>query len=209
MADQGIYRIFKESHCDDLVVTTDTFPLGKSLSSKVRGCMKGKRARFPFSFGAAYPGEGKRKVGLALFLSRQKGDTFRIVMRWFITEADPPEEFGKVSDLFSCISAEFGQRKADVTTTFKYPKSRMESVFRPIQLGAVSTLFDEIVGFTGLKRDADGNLLYIMNVALGKKELTHVIESRQSIELKDELPIFLIPKAESISALALERKTDV
>lgn len=207
MADESIiYQTFRKAHCERLDVTSDPFPLAKSVSSKIRDCMKGKRTRLPFSFAKVYPGDGKRKIGLSIFLERVKGNDFRIFMRWFITDADPPNEFGKVSDLFACLAPGFGQRAVDVAATFKYSTARMSSLFRPIQLDAISALFDEIVGFTGVKKDTEGKLVYIMNVALGKKELTHVVQFTQVIEMTEELPQLLIPKAGSISSLALEGK---
>lgn len=206
MAEHGIYQVFKKSHCERLIVTSDMFSLAKSVSPKIRECMKGKRKRFPFSFAGSYSGDGKRKVGLSVFLERTKKGQFRIVMGWFFTDVEPPDEFGKVSDLFHCLASGFGQRQVDVAATFAYPTGQVESIFRPIQLAASLTLFDEIVGFSGIKRDNEGKFLYGMTVSHGEKELAHFVQFKQAIELTEDLPLFLIPRAQDISNLALEKK---
>lgn len=206
VAERGVCQTFIDTHCDELAVWSDIFPLTKLHCSRVRGCMKGKRTRFPFSFAAVYPGDGKRKVGLSVHLERAKKDHYQISMRWFITDAEPPEMFGKVSDLFPCLAPGFGQRRVNISATFTYPTGKVGSVFRPIQLATTSTLFDEIVGFSGIKRDSEGKFLYGLTVSLGETKLSHVVRFMQRIELTEDLPVLLLPRAQDISTLALERR---
>jgi hypothetical protein len=205
VAEHSIFQAFKEADCESLVAYRVQIGLTKSTTSRVLACMKGKRKRFPVMFAAAYPGPQKRKVGLSVRLERLKGVQFSVNLRWFVTEMDPPPNMGKVSDLFDCVAPVFGEREVDFWVTFVYDTEKVGSIFRPIRLDERTTIFDEIVSFAGAKHDPEGKHLYTLDVALGQRRLTHVVQFKQAVKLAEDLPLSVIPRAKTISALALGR----
>lgn len=205
VAESGIFKAFNEADCDALTVSCSVI-LSKTVSCRALECMKGQRSRFPLVFAGLYPGEAKRKIGLSVLLQRVKGTNFWLHLNWFITEAEPPPGLGKVTDLFGVLAPAFGTREADITANFSYNKERVGSLFRPIQLAEGSRIFDEIVGFSGTKRDPAGKLLYTLDVELAQERLVHIVRFRQAVKLDEGLPMSLIPNAKGVSVLALERK---
>jgi len=207
VAEPGIFQVFEEADCESLVVSCGDVVLSRPMASRILESMKDKRATFPryFEFAAAYPGRRKRKVALWGLLNRVKGVRFAMYLGWHMTAEDPPPEMGKVSKLFECLAPVFGERQVGVSARFAYERDKVGSIFRPIRLAEGSTIFDEIVGFSGTKRDPQGKLLYTLEVEMGQKRLTHVVRFEQAVKLVEELPLFLIPSAKRVSALALER----
>jgi hypothetical protein len=180
-------------------------PLGESTIAKARACLSGKRRNLPYSFGSTYPGEGKFRIGASAALSRLKRRNFSLSVYWFETTTDPPDTFGRTSVLFDCLRDSFGEREVQVNAVFSYDKTVVESVFKPIRLIEPPTIFDELVGFTGIKRDPQGKLLYEIDVSHGAR-LIHAVRFTQAVRLSEELPLLLLDTANKISALALKPK---
>lgn len=200
-----IYQAFKRASCVQLFVFAE-LRLSKSVIPKLKNCVAGKRRNLPYRFAGVYPGDGKNKMGASVTLRRGKRSSFRLEMTWFETTVDPPTDFGRFSDLIDCIGVPFGDREAVVLATFSYQRERVSSLFKPIQLLEQPMIFDEITGFTGVKKNREGNLVYEMEVSLGQNRLRHVVRFTQMIKLIEDLPLRLLDTASKISALALKPK---
>jgi hypothetical protein len=181
--------------------------LGRATLSKVRDCLEGRRHNLPFRFAGVYGTDRKERIGVFAELGRVKKDEFGLHMRWFQVRSGPPEQYGSFSDLVSCLGSSVAGKEALVTASFSYDGEKVASVFSPIQIGPEAGIFDEIVGFSGIKRGAGGKLLYRLEVNLGvPKRLEHKVIFFQAIRLSDELPLELLDIADRISNLGL-RKT--
>jgi hypothetical protein len=205
MPPSPVYNAFKEKHCVDLGFSAEV-PVAKSTITRVRGCLSGKRRNLPYFFGAVYAGEGKSRIGTSAKLSRLGGNKFSLVVWWFEVSSDPPPTFGKIAELFDCLKGPFKEREVHVWVVFSYDKTQVESVFSPIQIPSQPTIFDAVVGFTGIKKDPRGNLLYQMEVSHGDK-LIHTVKFAQVVRLSEELPVVLLDTAHKISSLALKSKS--
>ncbi len=203
MPASAVYTAFKRMNCVRLVVSTD-MPLGASIISKVRDCLTGKRRNLPYFFGHVYPGEGRHRIGASAVLSRLTKNKFNFWIQWFETTVDPPDTFGKMSDLLGCLSYPWGEGEMQVSAVFSYDKTKVDSVFKPIQLAGQPAIFDELTGFTGIKRDPQGKkLLYEIEVSHGTNRLSHTVRFTQGIRLSEDLPLQLLDTANKISSLAL------
>lgn len=198
-----VYSAFKERHCIQLGFFAE-IELPKSTVARVRACLSGKRRNLPYFFGAAYAGEGKSRIGTSARLGRVRGKKFNLNVFWFEVLAGPPPAFGKAADLFNCLEESFREREVRVWAIFSYNKAKVESVFSPVQISIQPTIFDAVVGFTGIKKDPQGKLLYQMEVTLGDRELVHTVNFAQVVRLSEELPVALVDTAHKISSLALK-----
>ncbi|MBZ5542989.1 MAG: hypothetical protein LAO07_04830 [Acidobacteriia bacterium] len=200
-----VYQAFKRASCVQLFLFAE-LGLSKSLISKLKNCVAGKRRNLPYRFAGVHPGEGKDKVGASATLRRKDRSRFMLELTWFETNVDPPAEFGRFSDLINCIGVPFGDREAAVVAIFSYEMERVTSLFKPIQLLEQPMIFDEITGFTGVKRNPEGKLVYEMGVSFGEKRLQHIVRFTQTIKLTEDIPLLLLETATKISALALKAK---
>jgi hypothetical protein len=201
-----IYSIFRVNNCDGLTVSLELH-LSKAAVSKIRGCLGGKRRKSPYWFGGVYLGEGKERIGASVMVRRLRASTFRMNMEWFRVVTDPPPEFGKISELVNCLREPFGEKEADVYALFSYDKKRVASFFKPILIPKQDTIVDEIIGFTGVKRNPQGKLLYQLEVSHGKA-LKHRVRFTQTIKLSENLPLSLLGTASKISTLALRPREE-
>lgn len=183
----------------------DRVRLGRSAVSKLRESLSGKRRNLPFRFAGIYGPDRKERIGVFSELERMKGNLFTLFIRWFRVQAEPPEQFGKFLDFVNCLANAVGDKEAFVTAEFSYDREKAASVFSPIQIGAEASIFDEIVGFTGLKRSAEGKLLYRLEVSLGERRVEHTVNFFQSIRLSEELPLGLLNIAARVSNLGLKK----
>lgn len=207
MPPSPVYNAFERTSCIQLVVGV-AMPLPRPTVSRIRGHLSGIRRNLPFYFAAAYPGEGKDRIGAIAALTRADRSTFGLGISWSGVSTDPPAGFGQLSDLIQSLTEPFGEREISVGATFSYDKEMVISLFKPIQLAQQQqpTLFDELVGFTGIKRDPRGKTLYELEVSHGTKRLTHVVRFTQNVKLSEDLPLILLETAHKISALALKPK---
>jgi len=203
MPPSSVYNALKQKHCVVLGFSAE-IELAKSTVARVRACLSGKRRNLPYFFGATYAGEGKRRIGVSAMLGRVSGKKFNLNVSWFEVPVGPPSVFGKAADLFNCIEESFGEREVHIRAIFSYDKTKVESVFSPVQISIQPTIFDAIVGFTGIKKDPQGKLLYQMEVTLGDKRLVHTVNFAQVVKLSQELPAALVDTAHKISSLALK-----
>ena len=199
-----VYSAFKEKQCVELGFSAEV-TLTKSTVTKVRGCLSGKRRNLPYFFGTVYAGNGKGRIGASARLSRLSGNKFSLTLYWFEVPNEPPPTFGKMPDLFDCLKEPFKEREVRVWAVFSYDKAKVESVFSPIQISNQPTIFDAVVGFTGIKRDPQGKSLYEMEVSHGEK-LVHTVRFAQAVRLSEELPMALLDTAHKISSLALKSR---
>jgi hypothetical protein len=202
----NIPQAFHEANCTALMCWLTRVRLGRAAISKLRDCFQGKRRNLPYRFAGTYGGDRKEKIGVLSELDRSKGENFTLFMRWFRVSAEPPEQFGKFSDFVNCLAHAVGDQEAMVTARFSYDTERTTSIFSPIQIGSEAGIFDEVVGFTGIKRDAEGKLLYKLEVGLGAERLEHKVTFFQKIRLSEELPLVLLQIATRVSNLGLRRR---
>jgi hypothetical protein len=179
--------------------------MGRATVSKLRDCFGGKRQNLPFRFARTYGGDRREKIGVFSELERSKKDVLTLFIRWFRVSAEPPERYGSYSAFVNCVTQTVRNKEAFVTARFSYNLERTASIFSPIQIGPEAGIFDEIVGFSGIKRNAKGKLLYKLEVTLGAKQLEHKVTFFQTIGLSEELPLVLLDIATRVSNLGLKR----
>lgn len=180
--------------------------LRPSILTKLRGCFGGKRRNLPFWFGAVYDGVGKHKVGVSVSIGRAEDRSYAISLVWFRTTFGPPANFAKFSDFVTCLEKPFGEQDTDVSVNFSFKADEVESVFQPITIAEHPAIFDEIVGFSGVKRDSHRKLLYRMDISVSSNKVEHTIQFRQITKLTYDMPLALIETASKISNLAVKPK---
>jgi len=197
-----LFQQFVAADCYSMTVSA-ILSLNRPTFTKIRSSLSGKRRNLPFNFVATYPGEGKEKIGLNAELKRYKKQEIMLTFAWFRTRANPPTEFGKYSDLIECLRGPHVEMPGSVSAIFRYDKQRATSIFERIEFADQMSIFDEVIGFTGVKKDPSGKVLYTLQVSLGEKELGHQVAFSRPIRLSDELPFILLENASTISSLAL------
>ena len=200
----NIVEAFAESNCTELFCTFDKIRLSRSTVAKIRGCFRGKGQHLPFRF-AGRVGDNK-KIGVFAELNRAERDGFRTFLRWFPAPSEPPAEFAKYFDFLEIVGKSVGETEAFVSAKFSYDREKVSSIFTPIQLGSETTIFDEIVGFAGVKRTPEGKLLYMLEASLDTKRIGHVVRFFQTVRLSEELPLILLDIAVRISSLGLKKR---
>ena len=201
MPGSHLYRKFKAAHCTLLVVHVHVTTT-QSLLARMKSCAG--RKRFPYWFGTSFSGSGKEKLGLSVQVERVAKNRLALSFKWFPTQTDPPETFGRYSDLADCMRE--GLRKAasaGVVAVFAYEGKRFASLFKPIPMEQSVPIFDEIVGVSGVKRDSSGKPLYRMELSFGDKALSHSISFAHTFDWSEECVKQMLDKAVSISGLAL------
>ena len=127
-------------------------------------------------------------------------------MFWFLTESDAPPGFLPREPVEGYLAEVFGEREVDVRASFSFDKNQIVSLFKPIDLGEQSQILDEIVGFTGVKRDHEGKILYTMEIAITDTSMEQKLSFRQTVKLEDNMPIGLLETASKLSSLAIKPK---
>jgi len=203
MPPSAIFLSFKNVSCHRLVITT-----GIALSS-VKFAKLRTKGQPPNSiwFATIYPGEGKRKLAASVVIRRvhAKGP-YAVSMYWFLTDEGPPPGFIPFEKFISTLTEVFGEREVDVRAEFTYDRSEVVSLFKPFDLGEQTQILDEIIGFTGIKRDTNGKILYTLEVNISDKFFTQKLMFRQTVRLDENMPIALVETASKISALATKPK---
>ena len=100
----------------------------------------------------------------------------------------------------------FGDREAFVTATLWYSNKEAESLFKPIDLLGQPAIFDSITGFTGVKKNPEGKLVYRLEVSFEPEGVRHEVSFTQTVKLSEDTPMQLFETAGRISALALKSK---
>lgn len=202
----NLVNAFYDRNCLELTCWLDPIPLRQPSIAKLRDLMTGKRRNLPFTFAGFYGVERKDGIGVVAWVKRSKSNSFGTYIRWFRVGGGPPEQYGKFSDYLGTLSNAVGSREANIAAKFSYDLAKVGSLFTPIQMEAQGSIFDEIVGFKGIKRTSDGNRLYSLEVTLGTQRLEHDVGFSQTIQLSEELPLGLLDIAARISNLALKKK---
>jgi len=205
-APSSVWQAFHDSNCTVLTCWLDRVRLGRAAVSALRECFGGKRQNLPFRFAGTYGPDRREKIGALSEVARSDGDLFTLWMRWFRVPIEPPLQFGRFSDFAKCLAGPVGDKEALVTARFSYDREKIASIFSPIQMGPETSIFDEVVGFTGVKRSADGKLLYQLEVGLGAKRLEHTVTFFQTVHLSEELPLGLLDIATRVSNLGLKKR---
>jgi ABC-type lipopolysaccharide export system ATPase subunit len=104
------------------------------------------------------------------------------------------------------LAKAFGEREVEATVEFRFDKGQIISFFQPINVGEHSQILDEIIGFTGIKKDHDGKILYTMEIAITDTSLEQKLSFRQTVRLEDNMPVALLETASKLSALAIKPK---
>jgi len=200
-----IYQAFKRTHCKELHFRVE-FSLNKSALSKVKKCLSGKGSKLPILFAAVYPGEGKGILTALAVLSQLKLSRFSLVILWREESSNPFPEHVQFKELVEAIGEYVGKREAFITATLWYSNEEAESLFKPIDLLGQPAIFDSITGFTGVKRNAEGKLVYQLEVTFEPQGVRHEVSFSQTVKLSEDTPIQLLETASRISALALKSK---
>jgi hypothetical protein len=180
--------------------------LGKSVLSRVKKRLGAKRSEQAFLFAAAYPGEGKEWLGVEAILGRMKQSRFSFRIWWYEVGADPPPDSRLFKELVEAMGKYFGDKEAFVTATLWYSNEEAESLFKPIDLLGQPAIFDSITGFTGVKKNPEGKLVYRLEVSFEPQGVRHVVSFTQTVKLSEDTPMQLFETASKISALALKPK---
>jgi len=135
-----------------------------------------------------------------------KQSRFHFRISWFVAASDPPPDFGQIRELVEAMGEYFGDREAFVTATLWYSNKEAESLFKPIDLLGQPAIFDSITGFTGVKKNPEGKLVYRLEVSFEPEGVRHEVSFTQTVKLSEETPMQLFETAGRISALALKSK---
>jgi len=203
MPPSSIFTAFDKAHCTRVQLST-TLKIGRATLLRLRDRSRGKPAQLWFA--KVYAGTRELKIGHSGGLIAGRKGEYVLEMRWFTTTEDPPPELRNADILISVLQQTVGEREVDVLANFVFSTAHLVSVFKPVDLGPQSQLFDEIVGFTGVKKDPEGKFLYSMQISVTDKALEHKLSFRQTIKLSDDMVIPLVETASKISALAIKRK---
>jgi hypothetical protein len=205
----NIVKAFHENSCTELVCFIDGLPLGRATVAKLRDCSGASRRNSLLRFAKVYSGERKEKIGAVCVIHRVKGkarDRFAIHLRWFRTESDPPKDFGGLSDCFDALGKIIGDKESAVSAEFSYDRHTVTSIFSTIQMGSEAGIFDELVGFSGIKRTPEGKLVYKLDVILDEDRIKHSVTFFQTVRIVEELPLILLDIASRISNLGLKKR---
>jgi hypothetical protein len=204
MPPSSLFTLFDKTNCSLLEAST-TLRVSRPIIAKLRKSSGQKTEEL--WFGKAFEGEGKLKIGFSILMRvREKKGEYGISFRWFITNQNPPEHFGPAETFMDVLADRFGEREVDIFAEFQYDKGHTASLFKPFDLGEQSQILDEIVGFSGVKRDPMGKILYRMDIAVTNKVIQHKLSFRQTVRLLDDMIIPLVETASKISALAIKAK---
>jgi hypothetical protein len=202
MPPSPLFELFKEVSCKRLIIsTTLNIPPAtmKKVKAKVRDLWVGK----------VYPGEGRLKVVLGCLLFPDEGPSakkhqYGLNMFCILTES---ENLATEYAMFEGPLREtFGEREVNVMAEFSFDKNQIISLFRGFDVGEQSQILDEIVGFTGVKRDSEGKNLYTMEIAINDTFIEIKLSFRQTVRLEENMPLALLETASKISALAVRPK---
>jgi hypothetical protein len=180
--------------------------VGKSVLSKVKKCLSAKHSEETLFFTAAYPGEGKEWLAVKALIGRLKQSRFPFVIWWYEGGADPPPDSRVFKELVEAMGKYFGEQEVFVTATLWYSDEEADSLFKPIDLLGQPAIFDSITGFTGVKRNSEGKLIYQLEVTFEPTGVRHVVSFTQTVKLSEDTPLLLVETASKISALALKPK---
>lgn len=139
-------------------------------------------------------------------LGRLSARDFGLVIRWFRVPSGPPPSFGRYADFVALMSEQLGDREVSVTARFSYDTARISSIFTPIHVSSEAAIFDEIIGFTGVKRSSEGKRLYSLDVRVSSNRLEHIVAFSQKVQLSNEIPVVLLDIARKISDLGLKKR---
>ncbi len=158
-------------------------------------------------FASTYPGEGKLKAATSVNLSRtSEKNVYGLTMYWFLAGDDPPPDFLAFTSVEPILANAFGEREVEVRASFVFDKNQIVTFFQPINVGEQSQILDEIIGFTGVKRDREGKILYTMEIAITDTSIEQKLSFRQTVRMEDNMPIALLETASKLSALAIKPK---
>jgi hypothetical protein len=205
MAASSVYRAFKRVSCVELNFSV-WLPASKSLLSRIKTCLGGRRRSFPYNFACIYPGEGKEKLCVSVWLVRVPHKDILLHARWFEAKEGRPAESGRFGDLLGCIREYVPEREGRVTALFSYDSERVTSFFKPIRLADQPVIFDEITGITGVKRNPEGKMVYELEISFEGDRVNHAVTFAQTLELSEDTLLPLLEVASRISMLALRPK---
>lgn len=200
-----IYEAFKRAHCKELRLQVQ-MSLGKSVLSKVKKCLGAKHSEETLYFTTAYPGEGKEWLAVKALIGRLKQSRFPFVIWWYEGGADRPPESRLFKELVEAMGKCFGEQEVFVEATLWHSNEEAESLFKPIDLLGQPAIFDSITGFTGVKKNPEGKLVYQLEVSFEPKGVRHEVNFTQTVKLSEDTPMQLLETASRISALALKSK---
>lgn len=207
MSPSPIPDAFSRTNCD-LLQLWASVTLKPSVAGRVRGCMPGKRPR-RYVFAKTYPGDSKlSSLGARAVVERMKGNLWAMEVLWAPPGGELPFPHGSFDDFLKHVSPAFGQRQAEVRAWFSYDMRKTTSLFRRVSLPDGAGVIDELVGFAGVKKDAEGKILYKIEIEIGEKNLLHRVSFSQPVRFSEDLPIPLLERASKISLLGLIPKEE-
>lgn len=203
MPPSALYVAFTKAFCSRVTVVTP-IKIPTALLAKINRLTKKQAGEWWFA--RKYDGEHSVSLGHAIFLKALDKTDFELTMRWFLTGEEPPPFMGDPDALTQVIRNTFGEREVNILASFVFDATRYVSVFKPFDVGEPSQIFDEIIGFTGMKRDPQGKLLYRMEIEVTPKTIEHKLSFRQTVKLSDDMVIPVLETGSKISALAVKAK---
>jgi hypothetical protein len=202
MVTAALYAKFKETNCSVLRVNLHP-KLGRGWLRRLRNCPPVKRRKARYWFGKAMRGQGKGKIGVSASLFPVGSAGCCLQIRWFRTTVEPPQGFGDFDQFAECFGDKLQDADARVSAEFLYAKERFGSLFKPIALAEQPSVFDEVIGVTGVKKGPEGKILYRLEISIEEKHVAHRVTFTRPVTLSADLPGQLLDSANSISVLAL------
>lgn len=202
MPPSPVYAAFSKTSCTRVSLST-SLKITNAVIAKIKRLTKDQSER-EWWFAKTYAGGQSLKIGNSILLKGAAKNDFSLTIRWFLTEEDPPPTMGDSDSFIEVVRASFGEREVDVLVWFVFHKEKHASVFKPFDVGEPSQIFDEIVGFSGIKKDPEGKLLYRMEIEVTPATIEHKLSFRQTVQLSDDMVIPVLETGSKISALAIK-----
>src|SRR5260370_19083166 len=123
MPPSDIFQIFKATRCRRLRVST-ALNIPRATYARLKG--KEKDRSKDLWFVTTYPGEGKRRVALSVFLARvDKKGNCSLNMYWFPTDQHPPPGFLAFGAFERSLVGNFVVREVDVEAEFSFDRNQI------------------------------------------------------------------------------------
>src|SRR5262249_32779363 len=200
----AIFKALKSASCQRIVLHTD-LKLSTAAFSKIRGSKR--KSDDYLWFATAYPGSEKEKLAVSVVLHKAKGRAgYHLAVQWFPVHEGPPKGAVPFETFEERMKDIFQEQEADVRAEFRFDSNHYTSLFKRIDIADLSPILDQIIGFTGIKRDPAGKVVYTLEAAFSDKSISHIISFRQTVKLDDNTPLALIETANKIVSLAIKPK---
>jgi hypothetical protein len=204
MPPSPLFELFKQTNCKRLTIST-MLNIAPAAMKRIKTNVVSPN----IWIAKVYPGEGKRKVilfGLLVSSEQVTAKKNQYGLNLFCMMSDQEPRVAAFVLFESPLREAFGEREVNVTAEFSFDRKQVVSLFSPIDVGNQSQILDEIVGFTGVKRDPEGKNLYTMEIGVTDASIETKLSFKQTVSLDENMPLALLETASKISALAVKAK---